>query len=469
MDYLKLDGVGPGSNQGGTNYDNVPDVAAWSQALKATGRPIQFVLSWSLAHADASAWQAYANGWRIDTDVECYCNTLVTWNNSVKQRWTDVVQWIPDAGPGHWNNLDSLDVGDGTMDGITDAERQSYMTLWAIEDAPLLIGDDLTKLDPYGLSLLTNREVIAVDQAGTPARPVSQDTDQQVWYARNADGSYTVALFNLGSSTATVTANWSDIGLSGPARVRNLWEQRNAGTADGSISASLPEHGSELLRLTQGGSPATPSVPTGVHGTAATGSTVSLAWNAAANATGYTVSVDGKPAATVPGTSAEITGLSPSTSHAYTVEAKGRYGAISAPSTAITVTTTPASGPAVYPAAASANTLGGGAAVASCSGCPGGQKVGYIGGGGYLAYPDINVPVAGTYLMTLTYVDGDTGRVSIVTVDGNAFNLPTDGTGDNDWSDPQTVTVPVTLNAGENTIEFANPGNYAADVSQIAL
>ena len=72
------------------------------------------------------------------------------------------------------------------MDGITDAERQSYMTLWAIEAAPLYSGDDLTKLDPYGLSLLTNDEVIAVDQAGNPARPVSQATDQQVWYARNA-------------------------------------------------------------------------------------------------------------------------------------------------------------------------------------------------------------------------------------------------------------------------------------------
>jgi hypothetical protein len=469
VDYLKLDGVGPGSNQGGTDYDNIPDVAAWSKALKATGRPIQFTLSWSLAHADASAWKTYANGWRIDTDVECYCNTLVTWNNSVKQRWTDVVQWIPDAGPGHWNNLDSLDVGDGTMDGLTDAERQSYMTLWAIEDAPLIAGDDLTKLDSYGLSLLTNREVIAVDQAGTPARPVSQRTDQQVWYARNTDGSYTVALFNLGSSAATVTANWSDIGLSGPARVRNLWTHRAMGTADGSISASLPEHGSELLRLTPGTSPSAPSVPTGVHGTAATGNTVSLGWNAAANATGYTVSVDGKPAVTVSGASAEITGLSPSTSHAFAVEAEGVHGAISAPSTAITVTTAPESGPTVYPAAASANTLGGGAAVASCSGCPGGQKVGYIGGGGYLTYPDIDVPVAGTYLMTLTYVDGDTGRVSIVTVDGNSFTLPTDGTGDNDWSDTQTVTVPVTLNAGENAIEFSNPDNYAADVSQIAL
>ena len=69
----------------------------------------------------------------------------------------------------------------------------------------------------------------------------------------------------------------------------------------------------------------------------------------------------------------------------------------------------------------------------------------------------------------LTFVDGDTGRVSVVTVGGNSFNLPTDGTGDNDWSDTQTVTLPVTLTAGENTVEFANPGNYAADVSQIAL
>ncbi|HEX6452963.1 MAG TPA: hypothetical protein VF060_26330 [Trebonia sp.] len=469
VDYLKLDGVGPGSNQGGTNYDNIPDVAAWSKALKETGRPIQFTLSWSLAHADAPAWEAYANGWRIDTDVECYCNTLVTWNNSVKQRWTDVVQWIPEAGPGHWNNLDSLDVGNGTMDGITTAERQSYMTLWAIEDAPLIIGDDLTQLDSYGLSLLTNREVTAVDQAGTPARPVSQRTDQQVWYARNADGSYTVALFNLGSSPATVTANWSDIGVSGPAKMRNLWTHKDMGSADGSISASLPEHGSELLRLTPGTSPAAPSVPTGVHGTAATGSTVSLAWNAAANATGYTVSVDGKPAVTASGTSAEITGLSPSTSHAFTVEARGAHGAISGSSTAITVTTAPESGPTVYPAAASTNTLGGGAAVASCTGCPGGQKVGYIGGGGYLTYPDIDVPVAGTYLMNLTYVDGDTGRVSIVTVNGQSFNLPTNGTGDNDWGDTQTVTVPVTLNAGANTIEFSNPDNYAADVSQISL
>ena len=469
VDFLKLDGVGPGSNQGGTNYDNTPDVAAWSNALKATGRPIQFTLSWSLAHSQASVWQQYANGWRIDTDVECYCGTLVTWNNSVKQRWTDVVQWIPNAGPGHWNNLDSLDVGDGTMDGITDDERQSYMTFWAIEAAPLLSGDDLTQLDSFGKSLLTNREVIAVDQAGNPARPVSQRADQQVWSARNSDGSYTVALFNMGSGTQTVTANWSDLGISGAAQVRNLWTHSSIGTANGSISASLPQHGSELLRITPASSVTAPSVPTGVHGTAATSDTVSLAWNGSAHASGYTVDVDGKANSTVTGTTAEIAGLSPSTSHTFTVVANGSYGKKSAPSSAITVTTTPESGPTVYAAAASTNVLGGSASVYSCSGCPGGQKVGYLGGGGTLTYPDISVPVAGTYLMTLTYVDGDTGRASIVTVNGNSFNLPTNGTGDNDWADTQTVTVPVTLQAGTNTIEFSNPTNYSADISQIAL
>jgi hypothetical protein len=290
-----------------------------------------------------------------------------------------------------------------------------------------------------------------------------------VWSARNSDGSYTVALFNMGSSTSTVTANWSDIGISGSAQVRNLWTHANVGSANGSISASLPSHGSELLRITPNTSVNAPAVPTGVHGTAATGDTVSLAWNAAANASGYTVDVDGKAVSSVSGTTAEIAGLSPSTSHSFTVVAKGSYGRTSAPSTAITVTTPPEGGATAYPAAASTNVLGGSAAIYSCSGCPGGQKVGYLGGGGTLTYPDVSVAAAGTYLMTVTYVDGDTGRTSVVTVNGNSFNLPTDGTGDNDWGDTQTVTVPVTLQAGTNTIEFSNPTNYSADISQIAL
>ena len=255
MDFLKLDGVGPGSVKSGNNYDNTTDVAAWSQALKKTGRDIQFILSWSMDHAHVATWQQYSNGWRIDTDVECYCNTLVTWQNSVVGRWTDVIPWIADAKPGGWNNLDSVDVGVGSMDGLTDDERQTYMTLWAMEAAPLYTGDDLTKLDAYGLSLLSNDEVIAVDQAGNSARPLTQDSDQQVWYSRNADGSLNVALFNLGTSPATVAAPFASLGVGGgaSATVRDLWSHQNLGSVSGQFSATLPAHGSRMLKVVPSG------------------------------------------------------------------------------------------------------------------------------------------------------------------------------------------------------------------------
>ena len=201
VDFVKMDGVGPGSWKGAPddpNHNNTEDIESWWRAVQNSGRPMLYTLSWSLSHRYADTWKLNSNGWRIDTDVECYCDTIVRWDGSVKQRWWDLPQWIDDAGPGHWNNLDALNVGVGEMDGINEAERQSYMTFWAINAAPLFAGDDLTKLDAYGLKLLTNREVIAINQSGNPARPLNQDQLQQTWYAKNADGSVTVALFNLG-------------------------------------------------------------------------------------------------------------------------------------------------------------------------------------------------------------------------------------------------------------------------------
>ena len=472
VDFLKLDGVGPGSFQGGANYDNTADVEAWSKALKQTGRPIQFTISWALSHNQADVWKANSNGWRIDTDVECYCGTLVTWNNSVKRRWNDAVQWIPDAGPGHWNNLDSLDVGNGAMDGLTDAERQSYATLWAIESAPLYSGDDLTKLDSYGLSLLTNDEVLAVDQAGTPATPVSQSSDQQTWYTRNADGSYTVALFNLGSDPATTTANWSDLGISGSAAVRDLWSHQNLGQSNGSFSAALPAHGSRLLRITPASSNK-PTIPANVHGTASTPSSVSLAWAPSAAGSsavkGYEVYTDGKKSASVTGTSATVYGLGYSSTHTFTVVAVDQAGHRSAAGTPLTLTTKGSAGAVAYEAESSANTLTGNASIADCSNCSGGKKIGNLGGTGTLTFPDITVASAGTYLVDIAYVDGDSSRTAVVTVNGTAFNLPLSGTNNNDWGTPQTVTVPVRLKAGTNSIQFGNPTDYVSDIDKITL
>jgi hypothetical protein len=247
IDFIKMDAVSPGSGVTDGSIDTRADVKAWSKAL--AGKHIWLELSWSLDINDISTWQQYSNGWRIDTDVDCSCQTLVTWDSSVKLRFNDVIPWIKFAGPGGWNDLDSLDVGNGAMDGLSQDERQSYMTLWAIEAAPLYTGDDLTKLDDYGINLLTNDEVIAVDQQGRPARPVSQSGNQQVWYTQNDDGSYTVALFNLGSSRAKVTANWSDLGFSGSATVHDLWSHSDLGNFENESSATLNEHGSRLLRV----------------------------------------------------------------------------------------------------------------------------------------------------------------------------------------------------------------------------
>ncbi|MDX6350558.1 MAG: hypothetical protein QOF84_5348, partial [Streptomyces sp.] len=253
-DFLKLDGVGPGSFKSGDNYNNVADVAAWHKAIADTGRPIHLEISWSLDINHAADWKQYSNGWRIETDVECYCNTLVTWENSVNDRWDDAPAWSNKAGPGGWNDLDAIDVGNGEMDGLTKAERQSYMTLWAINKSPLFTGDDLTKLDSYGVSLLTNQEVIAVDQNTSPvARPVTPVGNQQVWGTKNADGSYTVALFNLGDSPASVTANWASFGFTGSASVRDLWNKANLGTYKNKITEALPAHGSRLFTIKPGG------------------------------------------------------------------------------------------------------------------------------------------------------------------------------------------------------------------------
>ncbi len=474
VDFFKLDGVGPGSDKSGPNYDNTAEVEAWAHALANSGRDVQFGISWSLSHTAADVWKQYTNNWRIDFDAECYCNTLVSWNRAVKQRWTDVVQWIPDAGPGHWNNLDALNVGNGSMDGLTDAERQSATTLWAIEAAPLFSGDDLTTLDDYGLSLLTNDEVIAIDQAGIPAKPISQATDQQVWYAANPDGTYTVALFNLADTPAKVTARWSDLGITGQAKVRDLWQHANLGNVKGAFSDTLAAHGSRLLRVTPRKPLVSPSTPLRVHATASTPSSVSLAWDPSidirAGVTGYDVYSGRAKVASVTGTSATVKGLRASTGYRFSVVARDSRGKSSAQSKVVSVRT-PAGDPVSYEAEAPGNTIGGAASVVTCSACSGGAKVAALGGtgAGTLTFSGVTVPRAGTYLMTVAYLDGDSGRTAVVTVNGSAFNLPLPGTNDKNWNAVQTATVAVTLRAGANSIGFTNPTQappWSADPQQ---
>ncbi len=240
VDFLKMDGVG--------DWD-ISDIQAWSQALKQSGRTIVFDLSNKLDIANVSTWQEYSNAWRIGPDVECYCSTQINWEH-VARVFGEAASWNQYAESGGWNDLDALQLADGSLDGLSNDERQTYMSLWAIESAPLYAGDDLTHIDSYGLSLLTNTEVIALDQAGHAAHPLSQSTNQQVWVTKNGNGTYTIALFNLGTTAATVTANWSALGFSGSASVHDLWSHSNLGTFNSSFSATLNEHASRLLTIT---------------------------------------------------------------------------------------------------------------------------------------------------------------------------------------------------------------------------
>ncbi len=253
IDYLKIDGVSPADG----DSQAVADVQHWSRALNQTGRTIHLELSNSLTAKDAASWQQFANGWRIDGDIECYCGSgaypLTDWNN-IDGRFSDVVPWIGAGTTGGWNDLDSVEVGNGANDGLTLDERKTQLTLWAIENSNLTLGVDLTHLDSTDLGLITNSEVLAVDQSGHPARAVDRSTPLQAWYAPNGDGSYTAALFNLSGSAATVSVNWQDIGFTGAsAAVHDDWSHANLGTFAGGYGVSLPAHGSTLLKVTPTG------------------------------------------------------------------------------------------------------------------------------------------------------------------------------------------------------------------------
>jgi len=245
--YLKLDAVAPGSEVAG--FDNRNDIKAIYDALKPYQIWLELSSAVDIQYADF--WKTVANGWRITGDIECYhCPDpgLTSWAR-LENRFTQAPKWVSYAGPGGWNDFDSMDIGNGQMDGVTQDERQSYMTLWVVSCVPLYLGDDLMKLDSFALNLLTNQEAIDINQAGKPAVPVSQSTPQQAWHINYPNGTSVVALFNLGTATATVKVTFSEIGLKSPLNVRDVWARKELGSFTTSFEASIPQHGSSLLKL----------------------------------------------------------------------------------------------------------------------------------------------------------------------------------------------------------------------------
>ena len=256
VDYLKLDGVGP---------SDTADVQAWSTALNQSGRPIVLELSNSLNINDGTTWSSLANSWRTGGDVECYCGSngssypLTDWNN-VSARFNAAASWQPYAGNGGWNDYDSTEVGNGSNDGLTAAERQTQLSLWSLASAPLLLGVDLTNLDSGDLALLKNTAVIGVDQDGIPADRVIDSGNEQVFDKRQQNGTWDIGIFNTDTSAShSFSVSLAQLGLTGSANITDLWSGASDGTSAGTFTTTVQPGGVTLVS-------ATPATGTGSTG-----------------------------------------------------------------------------------------------------------------------------------------------------------------------------------------------------------
>jgi alpha-galactosidase len=160
------------------------------------------------------------------------------------------------AAPGHWNDPDMLVVGRlgwGSLrpTRLTPNEQYTHISMWCLLAAPLLIGCDMSQLDDFTLNLLSNDEVLAVNQdpMGKAAKPMVKDGDFEIWAKNMADGSMAVGLFNRGEAAADVRADWNALGLQGAHRVRDLWRQKDLGTFADSFTTNVPRHGVVMVRV----------------------------------------------------------------------------------------------------------------------------------------------------------------------------------------------------------------------------
>ena len=213
------------------------------QALLATGRPIVFSLC-QYGWDDVWTWGPEVGGnlWRTTGDI-----------NDTYQRMADIgfgqLGLAKYAGPGHWNDPDMLEVGNG---GMTSDEYRTHMSLWAILAAPLLAGNDLASMTPDTLGILTNKEVIAVDQD-----PLGKQGDRafavgltEIWTRPLSGGALAAGLFNRDQIEHPVTLHLRDVGFSNHAKLRDLWKHEDVTAANGSYTVTVPAHGVVMLKIT---------------------------------------------------------------------------------------------------------------------------------------------------------------------------------------------------------------------------
>ena len=222
-----------------------------SDALRQTGRPIVFSMcEWG--SNQPWLWAAgIANLWRTTGDIHDCWDCTIKFETGFLLLLDRNVNLGSFAGPGHWNDPDMLEVGNG---GMTTPEYRAHFSLWSILAAPLIAGNDVRSMAPAILQILTNSEVIAVDQdaLGEQGARVWKDGDLEVWSRRLADGSRAVVLFNRSQQATPVTVRWEDIGYpSGlTAEVRDLWQHRGVGVQKSAYTATVESHSVVMVKIT---------------------------------------------------------------------------------------------------------------------------------------------------------------------------------------------------------------------------
>jgi alpha-galactosidase len=241
VDYLKYDNC---NNQG---VDAVTRYTRMRDAIIATGRPMVYsITEWGSTVPRVWTWgEPVGNLWRTTGDITDSFSSML----SIYRANVVLSQF---AGPGHWNDPDMLEIGNG---GMSDIEYRSHFTLWSMMAAPLIIGTDLRTASAATVSILGNRDVVAVDQdtRGVQAREVRSAGGLHVLSRPLASGDFAVALFNENASTATISTNPGEAGLpvSSSYRLVDLWS-KTVTTTTGTISASVPAHGTVAFRVTPG-------------------------------------------------------------------------------------------------------------------------------------------------------------------------------------------------------------------------
>jgi len=246
VDYLKYDWF----------PNDVPHVQEMTEALRATGRDIVYSLSNTGLFDSAADYQRLAQVWRTTGDI------VDAWD-SVSRNGFSQDRWAAYTGPGHWSDPDMLVLGrvgwgpNLHATRLTPDEQYSHMSLWCLLSAPLLLGCDLAQIDDFTLGLLTNDEVLAINQdsLGRQATQFS-NIDGKVIYAKTLeDGSYAVGLFNRGEAETSITLKWGPWGNLPTAhvgttfQVRDLWRQQDLGEFKDSYETKVDPHGVVLIRL----------------------------------------------------------------------------------------------------------------------------------------------------------------------------------------------------------------------------